>query len=109
MTKPARLKEWHTLQDAARYLSNKLKEEISATDILQFGLQGDLKLSFNFVNPSPAAIALVETTDDGQKILGFPEWYGIIRWFWLPHRPKSKRPNPSPHLVRELRDEVDWI
>ena len=42
MTKPARLKEWHTLQDAAHYLSNKLKEEISATDILQFGLQGNL-------------------------------------------------------------------
>src|ERR1700722_14075768 len=107
MAKTARLKEWHTLQDAARYLSNKLKDEISAADILQFGLQGDLKLSFNFVNLSPAVVGIIESMDDGKKILGFPQWHGAIRWFWLPHRAKSKRPEPN--LARDLGDKIDWI
>lgn len=108
MTKLARLKEWHTLQDAARFLSNKLKEEFSAADILRFGLQGDLKLSFNFVNLSPAAIGIIESTDEG-KILGFPQRHGAFRWFWLPPRRAAKRPQPAANLAREFRKETDWI
>jgi hypothetical protein len=108
MTKLARLKEWHTLQDTARFLSNKLKEEFSAADILRFGLQGDLKLSFNFVNLSPAAIGIIESTDEGE-ILGFPQWHAAIRWFWLPHRRAAKRPQPAANPAREIRNETDWI
>lgn len=50
MSKLFKLKEWLTIQDAARYLSNIFGEEVNEADILRLALDGHLKLSVNFVN-----------------------------------------------------------
>ena len=44
------LKEWLTIPETAKYLSNPMKEEVSETDIFRLLLDGHLKLSVKFVN-----------------------------------------------------------
>lgn len=64
MNKPARsklfkLKDWLTLPDAAKHLSNVCDEEVAEADILRLALDGHLKLSVNFVNHTRARIGKV--------------------------------------------------
>jgi len=44
------LKEWLTVPDAARHLSNLFNEEVSEADVLQLALKKHLTLSVDFVN-----------------------------------------------------------
>jgi hypothetical protein len=44
------LKEWFTVEEAARYLSIVFNEVIEQADVLRLALDGHLKLSVNFVN-----------------------------------------------------------
>jgi len=48
------LREWLTVPDAARHLSNIFKEEVSEADILRLALDEHLKLSVYFVNHAHA-------------------------------------------------------
>jgi hypothetical protein len=48
--KLSRLKKWLTLEDAAKFLSLLISEEITTAGLLQVALQGDLTLSINLVN-----------------------------------------------------------
>ncbi len=50
MSKLFKLKQWLTLEDAAKRLSTTLGEQVTVADILQLALDGRLKLSVNFVN-----------------------------------------------------------
>ncbi len=50
MKKLAKLKEWLTIDDAAKFLSISLAEEVERKDVLQLGLDGHLTLSAYFVN-----------------------------------------------------------
>ena len=69
------LKEYLTLSEVARCLRTQFEEEVTPADVLQIGLQGRLKLSFNFVNPSPAVLGKVASFD-GREAVIFPMWSG---------------------------------
>lgn len=45
-----KLRDWLTVQEAARHLSNLFEDEVSEADVLRLALDGHLKLSVNFVN-----------------------------------------------------------
>ena len=45
-----KLREWLTLNDAARHLSIMFDEQVDEADVLRLALDGHLKLSVNFVN-----------------------------------------------------------
>lgn len=49
-----KLKAWVTVPEAARYLTLAFGENVTEADVLQFGLNGDLKLSVRFVNNADA-------------------------------------------------------
>ena len=49
-----KLKQWLTISETAKYLSDVLSESVSEADILKLGLDKHLKLSVNFVNGVPA-------------------------------------------------------
>ncbi|MEY8689642.1 MAG: hypothetical protein AB9M53_07165 [Leptothrix sp. (in: b-proteobacteria)] len=66
MSKLLKLKEWLTLEDAAKHLSNMFSEEVSVADLLQFCLHGHLTLSVNIINGAKAKfgkITPIEETD----------------------------------------------
>lgn len=50
MSKLFNLKQWLTVPEAARKLSLEYNEQVSEADILQYALDGHLRLSVNFVN-----------------------------------------------------------
>lgn len=57
MKKLAKLKEWLTIDDAAKFLSISLAEDVERKDVLQLGLDGHLTLSVYFVNHARARFA----------------------------------------------------
>lgn len=50
MSKLMKLKQWLTVSDTARHLSLAFEERVTEADVLQLGIDGQLKLSINFVN-----------------------------------------------------------
>lgn len=54
MSKLFNLKQWLTIEETAKHLSNLFAESVCEADILQLGLDGHLKLSVNFVNSTSA-------------------------------------------------------
>lgn len=61
-----KLKPWLNIPATAKYLSNLFEEEVSEADVLQFGLDGHLKLSVLFVNDVTAI--------KGGKIINYGRW-----------------------------------
>lgn|GEM_PF-487871 len=61
-----KLKEWLTVPEAARHLSNLFGEAVSEADVLRLALDGHLKLSVNFVNHAKAK--------RGGRFRPFNEW-----------------------------------
>jgi hypothetical protein len=59
VSKLFKLKEWVTIPDAARHLSQIVNEPVSEADILQMALDGHLKLSVHFPNRAKARIGRV--------------------------------------------------
>ncbi len=59
MSKLFRLKEWVTIPDAARHLSQIVNEQVGEADILQMALDGHLKLSVHFPNRAKARIGRI--------------------------------------------------
>jgi len=54
MSKLFKLKEWLTLEEAAKHISNLLGEEATIADLYRFALDDHLKISANFVNHANA-------------------------------------------------------
>jgi hypothetical protein len=50
------LKEWVTLNEAAKHLSSVFDEEVSVADLYRFALVGRLRLTANFVNHAKATL-----------------------------------------------------
>lgn len=59
MSKLFKLKEWVTIPDAARHLSQIVNEPVSEADVLQMALDGHLKLTVDFPNRAKARIGRV--------------------------------------------------
>lgn len=59
MSKLFKLKEWVTIPDAARHLSQIVNELVSEADILQMALDGHIKISVYFPNRAKARIGRV--------------------------------------------------
>lgn len=53
------LKQWVTVPDAARYLSEIMSESVSEADVLQLALDGQIKLSVDFPNRAKAHIGRI--------------------------------------------------
>lgn len=66
VSKLSQMKEWLTIQDAARHLSNSLSEVVSEADVLRLALDGHLKISVNFVNRVPACRGKIVPVNDSE-------------------------------------------
>lgn len=69
MNKLSELKEWLTLEDAAKRLSASAKETANEADILRFALDGHLTLSVYFVNHARGRPVRIEKSDPQPEIL----------------------------------------
>lgn len=93
MSKISKLKQWFTLEDAAKEISKSAKEEITEADILQLALDGRLTLSVYFVNYAKGRLGKIIPYED-------TEWHFIkIPASSLEEKLKSitdfdNRPNP---------------
>ena len=100
------LTEWMTLEQTARHISTELRQPTTPPEVIQLGLEGQLKLSFNFVNRSPAVLGTIKSLDAGEAVF-FPIWHGGHRGVWL-----SRNASPRPALDNdnpELGDEAELI
>lgn len=59
MSKLFKLKEWVTVSDAARHLSQIVNEPVSEADVYQMALDGHLKISVHFPNRAKARMGRV--------------------------------------------------
>ena len=59
MSKLFKLKEWVTIPDAARHLSQIVNEPVCEADVLQMALDGHLKLTVDFPNRAKARVGRV--------------------------------------------------
>jgi hypothetical protein len=87
--------KWLTLHDAAKELSRMVDAEISPPKILQYALEGELKLSINLVKSIKARVV---------KIVPFEE----VEWYktdFLPSCPEdsSTENNEPPLLMKSLK------
>lgn len=80
---PLSLKTWLPLLDAARHLSKEFRQDVTEADVLRLGLDGHLRLSFNFVNPTPAVLGSITSVETGFAV-AFPIWYGGTKTVRLP-------------------------
>ena len=55
MSKLLKLKQWLTVPDAAKYLTEACEEDVTEADVLRFALDGQLTLSVYFLNEHPKA------------------------------------------------------
>ena len=68
MGKLFQLKEWLTVEDAARHLAIVFGEEVTEADVLRLGLDGRLRLSVNFVNHAMARRGIVVRYTENELI-----------------------------------------
>jgi hypothetical protein len=69
MSKLLKLREWLTLEHAARHLSGVCGEPVSEADVLRLGLDGYLKLSVHFVNHAQARRGIVVPLEETQTCI----------------------------------------
>jgi hypothetical protein len=67
LSKLLKLKEWLTVADAAHHLSILFEEEVSEADMLRLALDGHLKLSVRFMDPSQALCGTIQTVEKPSK------------------------------------------
>ena len=63
-----RLREWLTVPEAAAYLSSAFGEQVTEAEVLRLGLDGQLSLSVNFVNPTQGRTCRVVRVDDSDMV-----------------------------------------
>jgi hypothetical protein len=59
-----KLKEWLTVSEAGKHISEFLNEEVSEADVLRLALDGHLKLSVNFVNNITCRVGKIVSNED---------------------------------------------
>jgi hypothetical protein len=64
VSKLRKFKEWFTVAEAARQLSILEKDEVDEAGVLRLALDGHLKLSLFFPNPTAAIFGTIVTVDD---------------------------------------------
>ncbi|MFT4510348.1 hypothetical protein [Caballeronia sp. 15711] len=104
MSKLFKLREWVTLDEAARHLSVVASEQVSPADILRFGLDGHLVLSANFVNHAQARRGKVVGLEDvewGE----FPAGAAEI----LPGLPESAKGEPIRYIRSLNLDDERYL
>lgn len=77
MSKLLKLKEWVTLDEAARHIAAFAGEDVSRADVLRFGIDQQLQLSVYLVNKAQARKGRVMAADEAPfneyPISDFPE------------------------------------
>lgn len=68
MSKLTRLKEWLTLDDAAKHLSIMFGEEVAVADVLRLALDDRLTLSVNFVNETYALVGTIKEASEARHV-----------------------------------------
>lgn len=66
------LKEWLTVDDAAKYLSVILGEAVSSLDVIHFAMSGKLDVSIRFVNAVYAQRCDIVEEKDAELVEGIP-------------------------------------
>ena len=64
MSKLFKLKNWLTIDEAAKHLSGAFTELVTELDVLRLALDGRLKLSVNFVNPVVVKLGTLMAKED---------------------------------------------
>lgn len=72
MSKLFKLKNWLTIQEAAKHLSGAFTEPVTEADVLRLALDERLKLSVNFVNPVLVRLGTLVKKEDVpyEEVLG---------------------------------------
>lgn len=104
MSKLLKLKEWLTIDDAARHLSMMFEEEVTEADIFRLALDGHLTLSVNFVNGARARRGSISIYSDEEidRAIASGNLPQDLRWsIWppdlvatLPNFPEEHRGKP---------------
>ncbi len=109
MSKLFKLKEWVTIPDAARHLSQIVNEPVSEADILQMALDGHLKISVNFPNRAEARIGrVIPYKDVPRKVLPTLDGKGTVTYldgYLLNDSPEGTMPDsetPFIHFQKEV-------
>ena len=109
MSKLFKLKEWVTIPDAARHLSQILNEPVAEFDVLQLALDGHIKISVDFPNGAAARMGRVipfkdvpmiefPSPRDG-KILNIPVGYPLHD---IPHGGSLTEETPFIHFDKDV-------
>ena len=100
------LKEWLTIDDAARHLSNVLGEDVTNADVLRLGLDGRLRLSIQFVNHTKGRCGKVVTWNETDwRLAPEPNFTGNEKMEQdVPGLTDQCRPNPP--KLQALYDEI---
>ena len=100
------LKEWLTIDDAARHLSTVLGEDVTNADVLRLGLDGRLRLSIQFVNHTKGRCGKVVTWDETDwRLAPEPNFTGDEQMEQdVPGLTDQCRPNPP--KLQALYDEI---
>lgn len=69
MSKLFKLKEWLTVDEAAKHLSTALGEEVAIADIYRLALDGHLVLSMNFPNKTHGNLGKVVGIEDVERFI----------------------------------------
>lgn len=109
MSKLFKLKEWVTIPDAARHLSQIVNEPVCEADILQMALDGHLKISVNFPNRAEARIGrVIPYKDVPRKVLPTLDGKGTVTYldgYPLNDSPEGTMPDsetPFIHFQKEV-------
>ncbi len=109
MSKLFKLKEWVTIPDAARHLSQIVNEPVCEADILQMALDGHLKISVNFPNRAEARIGrVIPYKDVPRKVLPTLDGKGTVTYldgYLLNDSPEGTMPDsetPFIHFQKEV-------
>ncbi|MCY0856887.1 hypothetical protein [Cupriavidus sp. D39] len=104
MSKLYRLKKWLSIADTARHLSIAFGEEVGTADVLQFALEGHLKLSVHLVNHAQARLG---------KVVGYEdtEWrtYPPAMSKLIPGLPEEAKGKPIRAMKSLVIDETRYL
>ena len=86
MSKLLKLREWSSVGDAAKRLSDKWSERVSESDVLRLALDGHLTLSVNFVIPAWGRCGervrrdQTRKTPDSSRGLPITDEFELVKW-----------------------------
>jgi hypothetical protein len=97
------LKEWLTINEAAKHLSNLFDQEVGEADVLRLGLDGHLKLSVYFPNHAYARYGKVISTEN-ETAVDFLKMYQKIAFTISTKDPICKKLNRPVNIRYEELD-----